>query len=103
MAGGAKNFLFCKQGLHNIAMAKTTGIFGDLSIMWFDLNGFMKLASGKGKGMPKPIFCLVQIFSNQSMGIVTVIAGCGISMASFYPSRILVLHDMAVHTGFGIV
>lgn len=40
---------------HNAGVAFSAGVFGDLAVMWFDLDWFMKPTGGKPKRMPESI------------------------------------------------
>ena len=67
------------------------------------LNRLVKVLKGKSARMGVAVLGFGQIFGDKRMWDVAVVAGCGTMVAGLLPSVILVAHDVAIHTGLGII
>lgn len=60
------------------------------------------MTRGEGKAVIEAVDALHEIFADDVMRGVAVIAGRDMAMASFHPCIKLWTHRMAIHTGLGI-
>jgi hypothetical protein len=68
-----------------------------------DANGFVEVLKREALGMPKPIFRFGQVFADEVMRRVTVIARRHGVMAGFLPTVVFIAHDMAIDAGFRVI
>jgi hypothetical protein len=102
---GQRAQLFWKriQRMNYIAVAFTARVFRNLTVKITYLYWLMKVARGKCQRMVVSIDCLNQVFVKESFGRVAIIAGRNIFMAGLYPTVVMIIHDMAVSAGHGII
>jgi len=84
-------------------MTLATRIFGNAQASTLDLDRFVKLARGKGERMEESMLGFGEILWDKSGRRMTVVAGRDRSMARFDPAIEMVLHDVTVGAGLGIV
>lgn len=89
--------------VHNLLMTIPAGFFRNAVIPFGDLNRFMKITCGKRPGMVETIECLGEVFINQRVRGVAIIAGGDVLMAGLHPAVILLIHDMTIGAGGRIV
>jgi hypothetical protein len=85
------------------AMTLDAVVTENLAIARPDANGFVEILQRESFGVPKSVLGFGQIFSEEIMGRVTVVARCNGMMAGLLPAFILVAHDMAVDAGFRVI
>src|SRR4051812_9286682 len=84
-------------------MTFATRVFGDAQAAILDLDWFVKLARGKGERVKESVFCLGEILRDKRRRRMAVVAGRDRVMTRFDPAIEMILHDMAVGAGLGIV
>jgi len=67
------------------------------------VNVVVKPAGREIVGMPETVTRLSSVLGDKSRRRVAIIADSNCAMARLHPAAELVLHDVAVHTGFGVV
>ena len=100
---GVSSTLNCLDVVHDILMTSPAGAFRDLPASVLHLDRFMKVARGEGKGMKKSVVSLGKIFRDQPGWGVTVIAGRNRAMTGPDPAVEVILHDVTVSAGSGII
>jgi hypothetical protein len=86
-----------------LAMAAETILLHNHSAAGPHLDRLVKVLEGKPVGMPEAVFSFGQVFSDNVMGHMAGVAGGEVFVAGFDPAIELLTHDMAIHTGFGII
>jgi hypothetical protein len=79
------------------------GMFRDRTIARRDAQRIWKPARRKKEGVPKAVSGLGEVFPNQIVRGMTVIAHSRGSVARFQPCIVMLLHDVAVRACRGIV
>jgi hypothetical protein len=72
-------------------------------VFWPDHDGFVKVLERKTLRMPVTVFRFAEVFGDEAMRRVTVVAGGHGMMRRFEPAIVLIAHDVAVHAGLGII
>lgn len=96
-------FISAIHGLHHRLMAVQAGIFNDLQAVFFDQDGFVKVLKGEGHGMIPAIQSFHGVFADDVVGQMAVVAFSDVVMGGLLPGIQVFAHDVAVHTGLGIV
>ena len=91
------------DGSDKFAVAIETIFHGHTPIQLGDLDGFVEIASGESHTVIPAIDPFDDIFSGESVGRVTIVAGRDVFVAPMPPCIILVVHDVAVDTGKRVV
>ena len=68
-----------------------------------NLNRLVEILQGKAFGMPEAIFHFGKVLGDQRMRGMTIITGCDGVMAGLLPPIILIAHNVAIDTSFGII
>jgi len=89
--------------MHNVLVTFATRVFGDTKAAILDLDRVVKFTSGKGERMKESMLRFGEILGNKSRRRMTVVAGRDGPMARLDPAIKMVLHDVAVGTGFGVI
>lgn len=89
--------------LHDVFVAVAASVFHDLSRKLRDLDRFMEVAGRKIIRMPKSISSFGVPFAKEVVRSVAVVTPDSLSMARVYPTVILLIHNMAIDTGRGVV
>jgi len=85
-----------------LVAAYTIGIQDGLATLP-NADGLMKIIQCKTLRMQKPAFGFDQIFGNELMGGMAIIARGGCMVTRFFPAVVLVIHDMAVLAGSRVI
>src|SRR5687767_1984900 len=91
------------NGLHDLLVALTAGLFSHFTAAWRDVNVVFKPTCREIVGVPETVACFGGVLGYQSRRRVTVIADGHSPMAGLHPTAKLILHDVTIHTGFSIV
>lgn len=89
--------------LDDLAVTLVTRFFGDLAVVLLDPKGIRKVAGRECEGMPKAIRGLRSVLTDDVRRSVAVVAGGNGPMTRLDVACVVLLHDMAVGAGFGIV
>ena len=91
------------DGMYDIRMAVTARLLGDLAIVIRNLNGVWVIAGGEGQRMEKAISSLaIPLADKAVVRRVAVVANGHIAVRRLQPGVVLILHDVAIGTRFGI-
>lgn len=75
----------------------------DVGVAGLDADGFVEVLERKSIRVPEAVACFRQVFAHKIVRDVAVVAGCDGMMAGLLPTVVVFAHDMALHTGTGIV
>ena len=89
--------------VNNVLMTFAAGVLRDAPAAVFHLDGFVKFVRGERKRMEESVIRFRKIFRNDSRRRMTVVARRDRAMAGLYPTVQVVLHDVAIGAGLGIV
>ena len=108
MAAHAGDFLSLDVGMsgdvfNDLLVAVETCFFRDAAVARFDANGIWKSAGGESEGMPETVICFHPIFAEKIVGSMTIVAGGNGTVAGLDPGIEMILHDVAIGAGFGII
>jgi hypothetical protein len=87
----------------NVLMAFAACVFRDAQASTLDLYRLVKLARGKRQRMKKSVLCFGEILWDKSRRRMTIVAGRDRPMTRLDPPIEMILHDVAVGAGPGIV
>lgn len=87
----------------NVRVTAAAGVLGNFAIPFVDLDVLGKIAGGKAERVPESVHRLGGIFANQIMRGVAIVTGRHAAMTAVDPTVILLLHDVAVDAGLGII
>ena len=89
--------------LDDLLMTLHASVFGDSAVAWFDAQRIGELAGGEGERVPEAIVGFGDVFADDVVGCVAVVACGNGAVAGLEPAIIMLLHDVAVCAGVGIV
>jgi hypothetical protein len=89
--------------MDGVLVTFATRVLGDAPAPFLDLDGFVKIVRRKGQRMKEAVLRLGEVFWDQPRRRMTVVARRNRAMARFDPAVEVILHDMAVGAGLGIV
>ena len=85
-----------------VLVAVNTSSIEDTSIAWSNADRFVKILQGERFGMPKSVFRFHQVFGNERMRGVAIVARSYRMMTGLLPAVILFAHNMAIDASGGI-
>ena len=88
---------------HDIRVTFTARTFGDLATALGDLNRIRETSHREIIRMPETVSSLGPVFADKIVRGMAVVAGGDVSMTALDPTIQLLLHDMAIGAGLGIV
>ena len=91
------------NGLHDIQMTFVAGALRNLQIVWLDLQRVRMPARCEREGMPETVGSLGGILADEAGGRVAIIANRDGAMARLDPAIVVLLHDVAIGAGCGVV
>src|SRR5476649_1670080 len=91
------------DGLNNVAVASAAGVFGYMSAGIADLNIVGEISGSEVKRMKESVAGFYGVFAREVVGSVTIVAGCGMFVATLDPAVVLRIHDMAIRAGLWII
>ena len=100
---GAQRFGMGVNPLHNVTVAFAAGVFRNFAIKFSYADRFGEISRGKSEGMVVAVYSLDKVFVEKTFRGVAVIAGGHVLVAAFDPTVIMVVHDMTVGAGHGII
>ena len=89
--------------VHEVTVAIETRVLSNAAVARLDLNGFVEIFESEGKRMEEAVVSLGHPLPGKVVREMAVVAESDVRMAAVLPGIILRLHDVAIHTGFGIV
>jgi hypothetical protein len=89
--------------LDEVTVAVETGILHDAGVARLDLDRFVGLVGGERQRMEEAVDGLDEPLAREAVGEVAVVAGGDVVVAGFDPRVEVVLHDVAISAGVGIV
>src|SRR5262245_19501082 len=87
----------------DVLVTPAAGVFGDTPAASLHLDRLVKFAGGKGERMKESMIGFGEIFGNEARRSMAVVASGHGAMAGFDPAIEMVLHDVAIGAGLGIV
>ena len=81
----------------------SAGAFRDAAIARFYPERVWEIARSEGKGMPKSVIGFGQILRDEAVRSVAIVACGGRTMAALNPGVEVVLHDVAIRAGCGVI
>jgi len=88
---------------HNILVAMTARTFSNLATALGDLNWVGKVSHREIVRMPESIPSLGPVFADEIVRGMAIVASGDVSMTALHPTIQLLLHDMAIGAGLGVV
>lgn len=89
--------------LDDFLMAMEAGLLRHAAVASLDSDRVGKFSSGEGKRMPEAVIRFGHVLADEIMRRMTIVAGGDGAMARFDPSIEMILHDMVVRAGGGVV
>lgn len=89
--------------MHDVVMTFAAGVFRDPPAAFLDLDRIVKFAGGEGERVKETVLGLGEILGNEPGRGVAIVAGCDRVMAGIVPAIEMILHNVAIGAGIGIV
>lgn len=100
-------YLYFRMGafdcIHYFLVTFAASLLGYFITVFGNANVVFEPARSEVVGMPKAVARFGHIFTDKLRRCMTVVADSGITMAGLEPRTILLLHHVAIRTGFRIV
>src|SRR4051794_16050742 len=102
-AGDVLPLMDTENEVCKFSVARLARRFGDEMVVALDLDIVRKSSGGEGERVEESVCCLDRVLAREIVwGVAIVAHGHGV-MATLDPTVVVVLHDVAVGTGCGIV
>src|SRR5687768_13601522 len=89
--------------LYDLLVTMQACLFRHAAVTFFDSNRIREDSGREGERVPEPIIGFDNVFPDQVVWRMTVVADSDRSVARFDPGIKVILHDVAIHAGFWIV
>ena len=87
----------------DVLMTLPASLFRYVETALRDVNVVFEPTSCEVVGMPESVACFRHVLRNESRWRVAIVAHSDRAMARLQPAAELLLHDMTIHAGFGVV
>lgn len=89
--------------MHDLGMAFSAGILGDLLVPRGDFDRIFEVTGRECDGMVPAVETFGEVLRNQTRRRMTVVANRHRVMAGFRPRFEMIFHHVAIHAGFRII
>lgn len=91
------------DGLDDIGVAVSARLFGNATIEFSHLDGFVESVGREGQRMKEAVTGLGVVFADEAVGCMAIVAGGHGVVTGAGPTVVLLLHDVTVETSCRVI